>query len=649
MSHRLNKIKVSYSAIDVMRYTCFYQGQDKGCGLVLLILMLCFSGRALVAQDAPGTQDFGGSYSGLRPEQKRLVDDWFGRFSAVVKKPVNPAAGYDKLPLSGKTTFNAVTHALLMTRLTDASGKSLASSALEVVDKMDGVTGQILGARGDAQFRIYVQMKPTAMALLRASKEFERTADNTIYHKGYPTCFRTKGVPSIQVSLTRDATRADIDVDYRSSRFPVVLVNGHLNSSNSDVRVGDNDARHNNQWAGLQNWWRNVLGLQLAEDPPKIGEKVLARVPKRKDTKPSEAIFDFLDSWLVQQMPNESIAYIDEEAYACMELEKQAKTDRGMAMVAMLQNMLSTNKRIGKVSSLADATSGVTITGERVKQIEQPHQREFSLYEVREDLAEEFKCANRLDSAEISPKASKSDDFGKYVGAVFRVQAKGQTGNVIATLWRKDQGYWKMITYDIDPELDRSAIPNMGVSRATEPSMDFVDGDKDMIKAASDFLKLWLIRNETDKAIRYFVPESLPCVDLYRPDDAAVSTDEARRELLRQGMTRAAAAVGSVKRLEEAIAAPDVNHPDLKLVKHADSRAFVVASVPEHMAEATKCGRRSADANAEIRPGAAAAYGKYFASGFQLNQGKASPAVLWLLWSRVDESWKVVSYRIVTP
>ena len=649
MSRRLTESEVPFSAIDVMRYTCFHRRQGKVYGLLLLASILCLSRQTLVAQDAPGTQGFGGSYSGLRPEQKRLIDDWFGRFSAVVKKPVDPAEGYDKLPLSGKTTFNAVTHALLMTRLTDASGKSLASSAFELVDKMDSVTGQILGERGDAQFRIYVQMKPTAMALLSASKEFERTADNTIYHKGYPTCFRTKGVPSIQVSLTRDAARADIDVDYRSSRFPVALVNGHLNSSNSDVRVGDNDARHNNQWAGLQNWWRNLLGLPIAEDPPKIGERVLARVPKRKDTKPSEAIFDFLDSWLVQQKPNESIAYIDEETYACMELEKRMNTDRGMAMIAMLQNMLSANQRIGKVSSLAEAASSVTITGERVKPIEQPHQREFALYEVREDLAEEFKCANRLDSAEISPKASKSDDFGKYVGAVFRIGAKGQTGNVLATLWRKDQGYWKMITYDIDPELDRSSIPNVGVNRATAHSMDYVDADKDMIKAAADFLKLWLIRKEPDKAVRYFVPECLACVDLYHPDDAAVSTDEGRRELLRKGMTQAATAVGSAKRLEEAIAAPDVNHPDLKLAKHSDSRAFVIASVPEHMAEATKCDRRNKVADAEIRPPTAASYGKYYATGFHLNQGKTSPAVLWLLWSRVDGSWKVLSYRIVTP
>ena len=74
---------------------------------------------------------------------------------------------------------------------------------------------------GDRQFRIYVQLKPRAMERLTRSKEFSRTVDNTVYHKGYPICFRsTGGTPSIQFSLSRDASRADIDVDTAPQYFP---------------------------------------------------------------------------------------------------------------------------------------------------------------------------------------------------------------------------------------------------------------------------------------------------------------------------------------------------------------------------------------------------------------------------------------------
>ena len=81
--------------------------------------------------------------------------------------------------------------------------------------------------------------------MLERSREFKRGIDNTVYHKGYPINYREQGgTPSIQVSIALDGRLADIDVDYRSSSFPVSLFNGHLSAANSDVRAGDNVERH---------------------------------------------------------------------------------------------------------------------------------------------------------------------------------------------------------------------------------------------------------------------------------------------------------------------------------------------------------------------------------------------------------------------
>ncbi len=49
----------------------------------------------------------------------------------------------------------------------------------------------------------------------------------------------------MQFSLAEDGQHADIDVDYRSSRSPQSLFNGHLTASNSDVRAGENPTLHN--------------------------------------------------------------------------------------------------------------------------------------------------------------------------------------------------------------------------------------------------------------------------------------------------------------------------------------------------------------------------------------------------------------------
>ena len=74
---------------------------------------------------------------------------------------------------------------------------------MQIIDRLDTTRGEVPGAKGDQQFRIY---RP--------------------------------GVPSIEVSATND--KADVDVDYRSSGFPNGLVNGHLTNSTTHLGfVGD--------------------------------------------------------------------------------------------------------------------------------------------------------------------------------------------------------------------------------------------------------------------------------------------------------------------------------------------------------------------------------------------------------------------------
>src|SRR5262249_42759488 len=154
------------------------------------------------------------------------------------------------LPLSYRTTFDAVTHALLNSPLTDRSASPM-GTALDLIDSLEGIHGKIIGARGDHQFRLYVALKKDAIEKLYECREFDRKGDNTVFHIGYPINFREAGGdPSIQFSVTRTGRRADIDVDYRSSRGPVALFNGHLTAANSDVRAGDNYKRHASRWVG---------------------------------------------------------------------------------------------------------------------------------------------------------------------------------------------------------------------------------------------------------------------------------------------------------------------------------------------------------------------------------------------------------------
>ena len=72
--------------------------------------------------------------------------------------------------------------------------------AIDLVDVVERIAGNVPGTRGDLQFRLYAYLKRGALDRLYRSKEFQRERDNTAYHFGYPISFRQQGgAPSIQI------------------------------------------------------------------------------------------------------------------------------------------------------------------------------------------------------------------------------------------------------------------------------------------------------------------------------------------------------------------------------------------------------------------------------------------------------------------
>jgi hypothetical protein len=609
-------------------------------------------------QDTPSdASDFGGGYDSLAPEQKALIDDWMNRFSATIQKQVDARQAYDNLSLSTKTTFNAVTHALLSTQLTGESGRKL-GSAIQMVAKLDTVRGEVPGTRGDEQFRIYVQLKPGALKLLDESQEFRRNDDNSVYHKGYPICYRSKpSVPSIQVSATRDQTRADVDVDYKSSGFPKALVNGHLSASNSDVRAGRNDEIHNGQWRGLNNWWRNLLALPRETKKSEYAEAGRAAPTARAQgkTKPAEAVYDLLNTWLVERKPEDVISYFSPQSSACADLEAGEKQDRGMAPFRLLMAMQRANQRFGTVSRLGDIVTAVqpTNTGERAKLVQHRYQDQFALYEIREDAAEQFSCINRTDATGVSSKAAASKAFGKYYGAVFRVGKKdGGQATTLATLWmREGNGFWRLTSYDVDPVWEEHLAPNTATSAPPAAPTVYATAPSDLIGDATKFLTAWLVKQDLDEASRFLSAKCAECLKLNRaPDEPEPKTAAEAQAGLRKAMQTILETTGKVKALDQAIVAPLPNHEDIKLVKHAGSKAFALASIPDDMGAALDCASRTPGEPVRYKPSAGAkSYGNYYALGFRLAKTGEDSGVLWAVWAREGSEWKLTAYTVLTP
>jgi len=385
--------------------------------LLFVFSFACLAGAppASTPQDSVKIR-VGGGFDQLVPEQQALVRDWFQEYARITGNSIDPKAGYDDLKLSVRTTFEAVTDALLKTNLTDSAGNSL-GNMLSLVKLGESVHGEIPNTRGDEQFRVYVRLQDDALKKLYLSTQFHRTADNGIYHVAYPINFRQLGgAPSIQVSVTRTGLRADIDVDYRSSGGPQALVNGHLTASNSDVRAGNNYLRHTHRWAGMGNWWKGLFGFSATI--PKSDQTALSssyRKPPVTDSQPVQAaVLDFYRSWLVDKKPELSLSYVSVKANACLAAFSGESAQSSLIRLRLLQHMRALNTQFGDVHQLDSVLHGVVESAPGTQPIQQDQGKLFALAHITDSLARRIDCRQLYNLALAEQLPAASDRFGDY-------------------------------------------------------------------------------------------------------------------------------------------------------------------------------------------------------------------------------------------
>lgn len=596
-----------------------------------------FVAAAATAFAQPQPHQFGGGFSELKPPQQRLAADWIHRFNAVMKQSGSNEEVYDNLPVSIRTTYGAVSHALMTTKLT--RNDQPAGTALDLVAQLDMVNGKIHGVGGDHQYRLYVVLKPDALKTLQETEPFKRGMDNTVYHKEYPLNYRQQGgVPSIQFSITRDGKRADIDVDYRSSKFPGGLFNGHLTSSNSDVTAGNNHERHVNRWDGLPNWWRSLFGLPLTPPPNSVASTIPATPSVKAKEKAATAAHDFFESWLVKQTPAQSVAYFADQAYACLELQTGKPIDRGMAPFQVLQQMKQVNTKFGRAADLATVIEPVTIQMEGLKLVEQPYANEFALYEVPESIAFQHNCYYQLHPEEAA-KEKPTDKYGRFYASILRLKGGGTKGKPFAVVWAKEGDYWKIVSVEGEPDAQRIR-PTVPAPAEPIPPKQFVAGDSSFIRANGEFLRQWLVKRNFDSATTYFSPE---CDECLRMEAEEPITDP--HSALRNALKRVSDTLRRSGSLKEVVKAADPQHSDLRFIHHPHEENFTLMSVPNSIGEFLEC--KSQAASKPFVP-AAPVYGTYYASGFTLNI-RGEPPVLYLIWRKTSSDWKIVAFEVQEP
>ncbi len=630
--------------------------------LILLIVCLHFPFELILAQAQPNQNEaasskktknenleLGKSYASLRPEQKQLVDDFIHRYNATTGSNLVPEQAYNNGRLSVRTTFDAVTHALLNAKLTDAAGKSL-GRAIDLVEAVDEVLGQESGVGNDRQFRLYVYLKPNAVDILSRSQEFFRDKDNTVYHAGFPVCFRLKnGPPSIQFSISRDHKLSDIDVDYRSSGFPKGLVNGHLSASNSDVRAGNNLDRHDARWSGLNGWWRDVFGqLGAGSKPsPENNTESLGHIPLNPGVKADQGIdksaHDFLQSWVIEKQPNKSVAYFSRQSYPCLEATAQKSghsAPAGMIRLRTLMLMQNFSDSIGTANSVADVFEPAGKWSQALKEAKNAYASEFLLVIVPADMEPDERCAPTL--SEASGNRSKE----KYFATVFRGKQGDSRNKVMTLLWAKEGDYWKITAIRLEDGSDADIVPKNAATQA-EPSAEEprnIAGDPTAEKAILEFYQTWIVKRDVIRASTFASPRSYECLPSPSKDQQKLTPIARIQSGLQQPLER----IPSGADLSEMMTSLQPSNDLLPPVQHENSKTFAIMAVPDQMASSFLCQHRQLENAPDLKP-ADAKYGTYYLSASELNYGDEESPALLLLWTKEEASWKVVAWAVELP
>ena len=387
-------------------------------------------------------------FADLSVAQRGLFDTFAKAYNGSRGTQFSSEEVFDRLTISEQTTFYGVTHALMNTRLTDMQGTSL-GLAIDRIESIERVAGQYSGRSGDEQFRLFVILKPDTREVLGKSKEFFRDEENTVYHVGYPHSYRLAGKePNIQISMSEDGLRADVDVDYRASKTPQSMFNGHLTASNSDIRVGENSSKHGARWAGLITWWQSfgrlaqaapeqpdLLNLDRPDAPTALPpDRPLGASPERVE----DAVQEFLTDWLVRREYDQALQFLSPRAYACLNLNEDARgqaLDAAGARRELRRIMTYANEKLGAHSNLTSVVAAFTPRDPKRVVIDHAFKREFLLTPLTEAQARPYLC----DGATAAPTG------GEYIGAVFQFRIAG--GGLFGLLWAREDGMWKLVSY----------------------------------------------------------------------------------------------------------------------------------------------------------------------------------------------------------
>ena len=315
-----------------------------------------------------------------------------------------------------------------------------------------------------------------------------------------------------------------------------------------------------------------------------------------------------------------------------------ASFDRGLAPFQILVNLKAAHDAIGKHDSLEGLTIGLPLHPWASRGAPPSSSPVRPLRRARQHRGQV-----RLREPADPGAAKGSRVYGQHFAATFRIAGSAKNAS-IALLWAKQDGYWKIVSWQTEPEPDERLAP----PAPPEPKVVRIKADVPLVNAAKDFVETWLVRKNYDAAFRYLSTASYACYDLLRgPDGPASTSPEDAGKKIRASLERIGQSVGTSRQLDAIIEAAEPRHPAIRVMDQPYSRLFSLTSFPAALADVVECDARARGA---VPPDPLPLeYGEAFGMMFRFRTEGGDAPVLRLLWRKEDGTWRVRAYDVELP
>ena len=183
-----------------------------------------------------------------------------------------------------------------------------------------------------------------------------------------------------------------------------------------------------------------------------------ARPPKEKvtaDPAVLQATHDFLHTWLVNDDYDGASKYVSRSCDACVGLylaegEKPPNTqDEYAAYIRKTLNQVA--QKVGKVEHLREALEPIRASHDDLKTVEHAGEHAYTLVAVPDEHEALFLCNKRSRANQYAPEdeTTPAKNYGHYYATLFTFRTPGEHSAALTLLWGKENGQWKIISYEV--------------------------------------------------------------------------------------------------------------------------------------------------------------------------------------------------------